>query len=261
MGFWITYAEVKALYPFITDEALAYAIETNSITARHFFKDSMAINSNDMKQLRYEKKSLVKSFTPLFEDLRDECKTGIERATELNNNEALAYLKEYLKKIEQNINILKSSILDNPAIISPSKDEAVDLLSTLKRQLADRERELVQATQARDHAILERDALAAKVTELETEQDNSAGQKNTARTAPGLQAAEKSRVQGWKGYAVVMVKVAYDCGLEDRKQVTRAKYQQLADRHGKLSSEALELLRGALPEGVTKKTGGPASQG
>jgi hypothetical protein len=81
------------------------------------------------------------------------------------------------------------------------------------------------------------------------------------KTALATEAAQTKRVEEWKNYAVVMAKIAYDCGREDRKQVTRSEYKQMAKRHGALSGQALELLRNALPEGVTQKTGGPASQG
>jgi hypothetical protein len=106
-------------------------------------------------------------------------------------------------------------------------------------------------------------ALQAKIAELETAKgaQETTDQNGKPRTASATEAAQASRVEAWKGYAAVIAKVAYDCGLEDRTQVTRSAYEKLAKRHGGLSKQALELLRSALPEGVTKKTGGPASQG
>lgn len=115
-------------------------------------------------------------------------------------------------------------------------------------RIADLERQL-------DEAREERDVWVARAEDLK------AGQGKASKTAPGLKAAQSSRVEEWKGYAVVMAKVAYDCGLEDRREVTRPDYEKLVKRHGKLSSTALELLRLAFPDGVTKTSGGPASQG
>jgi len=109
----------------------------------------------------------------------------------------------------------------------------------------------VQLNQANEEITALRDKIKALM--------NNCNEKQT-KTAPASEAAQASRVKEWKGYAVVMAKVAYECGLEDRTQVTRSTYEMLAKRHGALSKQALELLRGALPEGVTKKTGGPASQ-
>ena len=77
----------------------------------------------------------------------------------------------------------------------------------------------------------------------------------TPRTAKGSEAAMDKRLEEWKGKASIMAKVAYQCGLEDRKNVTRTTFEGLANGYGGLSSTALELLREALPE-VTKKTPG-----
>lgn len=106
-------------------------------------------------------------------------------------------------------------------------------------------------------------AFQARIAELEEAilASGQGDQNGKPRTASACEAAQTSRVEVWKGYAVIMAKVAYDCGLEARQQVTRPEYKQLAKRYGELSGQALELLRGALPEGVTKKTGGPTSQG
>lgn len=105
--------------------------------------------------------------------------------------------------------------------------------------------------------------LQARIDDLENMLSTQAKseQNGKPRTASATEAAKASRVEEWKGYAVVIAKVGYECGLEDRTQVTRSTYEKLAKRHGGLSKQALELLRDALPEGVTKKTGGPASQG
>jgi len=129
------------------------------------------------------------------------------------------------------------------AVSAPSRD-----LAEAQARIADLERQLEEARQKED-------VLAVRVATLEAEQGK------ISKTAPGLKAAQASRVEEWKGYAVVMAKIAYDCGLEDRKQVTRSKYKQIAQKHGELSGQALKLLRGALPKEVTKKTGGPATQG
>lgn len=52
---------------------------------------------------------------------------------------------------------------------------------------------------------------------------------------------------------------AYQCGLEDRKEVTRTTFEKLAKDHGGLSQTALERLRTALP-GVAKTTPGASRQ-
>lgn len=100
-----------------------------------------------------------------------------------------------------------------------------------------------------------------KLLEQQIEHLKIVAQKKPIKTASACEAAQASRVEEWKRYAVVMAKIAYDCGLEDRKQVTRSEYMTLAKRYGELSKQALELLRNALPEGVTNTTGGASKQG
>lgn len=105
------------------------------------------------------------------------------------------------------------------------------------------------------------DSINAGLENTLTQKSRIEGACGKNKTQAATAAAQMSRVDEWKGFAVVMAKIAYDCGLEDRKQVARSEYAKIAKKHGELSSTALELLRDALPEGVTKKTGGASSQG
>jgi len=97
--------------------------------------------------------------------------------------------------------------------------------------------------------------LADRVAELEATLGKA------SKTDPGREKAQDKRVEEWKGYAVVMAKAAYDCGVEDRKQTTRTQHKTLIGHYGKLSDTALNLLRKALPEVVTNTTGGTSKQG
>jgi hypothetical protein len=89
----------------------------------------------------------------------------------------------------------------------------------------------------------------------ESENLKAESQTSPSKTAKGSGAAMDKRLEEWKGEAAIMAKVAYQCGLEDRKGVIRKTFEKLAAGHGGLSSTALELLRSALPD-VAKKTPG-----
>lgn len=79
------------------------------------------------------------------------------------------------------------------------------------------------------------------------------------KTAPATEKKIASDVERWKGQAVVMAKVAYQCGLEDRREVIRKDFETLAVKHGGLSKTGIDLLRGAIPE-VAKTTPGASRQ-
>jgi hypothetical protein len=99
-----------------------------------------------------------------------------------------------------------------------------------------------------------RSQLAQKVESLE-----AAPQVNPPKTIKGTGAAMDKRLEEWKGQACVMVKVAYQCGLEDKKEVTRTAFEKLATSHGGLSDTAIKLLKTALPD-VAKTTPGASRQ-
>lgn len=119
----------------------------------------------------------------------------------------------------------------------------------MKQQVAELEAQLAQARQENERLTLE-------VEQLRADAQVTA----TPRTSKASEVAQASRVEEWKGYAITMAKTAYQCGLEDRREMTRTEYERLAEKLGELSSTALELLRGALPE-VTKTTPGVSRQG
>lgn len=110
------------------------------------------------------------------------------------------------------------------------------------------ERQLAEARQ-------ENEALAAEVDRLKAETSPS-----LPKTAKAMEAAQAGRVQKWKEYARVIARVAYECGQEGRRDVARSAFTAMAKKHGGLSKEALEVLRGALPE-VAKTTAGAPRQG
>ena len=112
----------------------------------------------------------------------------------------------------------------------------------MKQQVAELEAQLAQARQENERLKADAQATAAP------------------RTSKASEVAQASRVEEWKGYATTMAKAAYQCGLEDRKGMTRTEYERLAKKLGELSPTALELLREALPE-VTKTTPGVSRQG
>jgi len=139
-------------------------------------------------------------------------------------------------------------------------NKRIDFGIVLREDLED---ELVAAREKNEYLESQVEKLNTRIATLGAIQipSESTDQNDKPRTASACEAAQASRVEEWKRYAVVMAKIAYDCGLEDRKQVTRSEYMTLAKRYGELSKQALELLRNALPEGVTNTTGGASKQG
>lgn len=99
----------------------------------------------------------------------------------------------------------------------------------------------------------------ARLTQ-ELEALKAQGQPTLPRTAKGTKAAMDRRLEDWKEKTVVMVKVAYECGLNDRQGITRRDFRTQASKHGKLCETAIDLMKEALP-GVLKTTGGPNPQG
>ena len=118
----------------------------------------------------------------------------------------------------------------------------------MKQQVAELEAQLAQAHQDNERLAQEVESLKAEV------------QITLPRTAPACEAAQEKQVSHWKRYAITMAKVAYQCGVEDRKNVIRSSFEDLAVTHGGLSQTAISRLREALPE-VAKKTPGAPSQG
>lgn len=110
----------------------------------------------------------------------------------------------------------------------------------------------------------ENKSLATKLVDLESENaalraEFDASRTSAPRTAAATDAASAKRVEEWKEYAALMVKVALDCGAEGPKERKRSDLQTLAKRHGaELPQVALDVLRDALPEDhVSRKPGAP----
>lgn len=111
--------------------------------------------------------------------------------------------------------------------------------------------------------IVELETLLAQVRQdnelltSEVERLTAEKQAKPSKTAAAFEASQTSRVDEWKGHARVMAKVAYQCGLDDRKDLTRSDFVKMADKQGGLSKSAVELLREALPDVAKKSPGAP----
>ena len=99
-------------------------------------------------------------------------------------------------------------------------------------------------------------ALRKKIDDIQTIEQNV-----KSKTEEASIAAQETGVERWKKNAAIIAKISYDCGKEDRKGVTRTQYKKLAATYGGLPKVAVDLLRDALPEGVTRVKGGAPSQG
>jgi len=115
-------------------------------------------------------------------------------------------------------------------------------------RIAELEAELAHARQAIE-------SMAQGIEPLKVE-----SQAKPPKTAKGTGAAMDRRLKEWKGYTSTIAKVAYQCGLEDRKEFTRTDFKKAATPYGGFSDAALDVLRDALPE-VAKRTPGVPKTG
>lgn len=82
------------------------------------------------------------------------------------------------------------------------------------------------------------------------------------KTANATKKARENRVGDWKGHAIIMSRVAYDCGFEQKREITLAEFKAMADDEGGCPKTAVELLRVALlPKRVTRTTGRTRAKG
>ncbi|EHJ47081.1 hypothetical protein DFW101_1070 [Solidesulfovibrio carbinoliphilus subsp. oakridgensis] len=123
MKFWITYIEVKALYPFITDGMLADWIERRTIEVIHSDKDRLSVTSNDMPSLRYKKESLANELLSLFKYIADRIESRLKYA----EVEEKILLSSCLTEIVEKIKVVKYSVAENKINLDADKTALINL--------------------------------------------------------------------------------------------------------------------------------------
>lgn len=151
---------------------------------------------------------------------------------------------------------------DDLVNLDPEPDKFVVCFDRDDVEKAPKQGEFEQMSSTPSTPSTEMDELKSQLAlaQQEIERLKSNGQSKQSKTVRASEAAQDSRVETWKRYASVMAKIAYQCGLEGRKGVTRPKFMEMAKPHGALSDTALELLREALPD-VARTTSGAPTQG